>query len=58
MYSWDIKFCPEMVCSESFETITATAMIASTKSVHVWSNMLLDRMRECSQNGDNIGCKF
>ena len=39
------------MCSESFETIAGTAMITSTKSVHVQSNMLLDGMRECCQNG-------
>ena len=37
------------MCSESFENIAATAMITSTKSVHVRSNTLLDRMRECCQ---------
>ena len=60
------KYIPEisnftlkcMVRSESFETITVTAMIRSTKSVHVWSNTLLDGMRECCQNGDVVGCKF
>ena len=47
-----------MMCSESFETIVTTAMITSTKSVHVRSNTLLDGMRECCQNGVGVGCKF
>ena len=47
-----------MMCSESFETIAATAMITSTKSVRVRSNTLLHGMRECCQNGNVVGCKF
>ena len=47
-----------MMCSESFETIAATAMITSKKSVHVRSNTLLDGMRECCQNGEVGGGKF
>ena len=54
----DIKFHPQMVCSESFETIVVTAMITSVKNVHVRSNTLLGRMRECCQNGNLVGCKF